>query len=136
MVDFTQPFASSGLVVVAPFKKLHSGLWPFLELFSPLLLAVIVVLFITIYVVVWILEHMINDGFRGSPTRQFITILWFSFSTLTFSHNKPSQISMQENTHLIWLFVVLILTSSYNASLTSTLIVQQLSSPIKSIDSS
>ncbi|KAL2933486.1 Glutamate receptor 3.1 [Bienertia sinuspersici] len=67
----------------------------------------------------------------------------FSFSTLTFSHSKPSQISMliffllmKENTHLIWLFVVLILTSSYTASLTSILTVQQLSSPIKGIDSS
>ncbi|KAL2893083.1 Glutamate receptor 3.2 [Bienertia sinuspersici] len=84
--------------------------------------AIIVVSFITVNVVVWILEHRINDGFRGSLTRQLITILWFSFSTLTFSH--------KENTHLIWLFVVLILTSSYTASLTSILTVQQLSSPI------
>ena len=36
---------------------------------------------------------------------------------------------------IIWLFVVLILTSSYTASLTSILTVQQLSSPIKGIDS-
>jgi ionotropic glutamate receptor len=36
---------------------------------------------------------------------------------------------------LIWLFVVLIITSSYTASLTSILTVQQLSSPIKGIES-
>lgn len=36
---------------------------------------------------------------------------------------------------LIWLFVVLIIQSSYTASLTSILTVQQLSSPIKGIDS-
>lgn len=36
---------------------------------------------------------------------------------------------------LIWLFVVLIINSSYTASLTSILTVQQLSSPIKGIDS-
>lgn len=35
---------------------------------------------------------------------------------------------------LIWLFVVLIITSSYTASLTSILTVQQLSSPIKGIE--
>jgi len=36
---------------------------------------------------------------------------------------------------LIWLFVVLIINSSYTASLTSILTVQQLSSPVKGIDS-
>ena len=36
---------------------------------------------------------------------------------------------------VIWLFVVLIIQSSYTASLTSFLTVQQLSSPIKGIDS-
>ncbi|KAK6237219.1 hypothetical protein QUC31_002688 [Theobroma cacao] len=35
----------------------------------------------------------------------------------------------------IWLFIVLILTSSYTASLTSILTVEQLSSPVKGIDS-
>lgn len=35
---------------------------------------------------------------------------------------------------IIWLFVVLIIQSSYTASLTSILTVQQLSSPIKGID--
>lgn len=35
---------------------------------------------------------------------------------------------------LIWLFVVLIITSSYTASLTSILTVEQLSSPIKGIE--
>lgn len=35
---------------------------------------------------------------------------------------------------LIWLFVVLIINSSYTASLTSILTVQQLTSPIKGID--
>lgn len=36
---------------------------------------------------------------------------------------------------LIWLFVVLIINSSYTASLTSILTVQQLSSPISGLDS-
>ena len=36
---------------------------------------------------------------------------------------------------IIWLFVVLIINSSYTASLTSILTVQQLSSPIKGMES-
>ncbi|KAH9626950.1 hypothetical protein KSS87_005719 [Heliosperma pusillum] len=135
IVDFTQPFASSGLVVVAPFKKSNTGPWAFLRPFSPLMWAVIVISFISIGVVVWILEHRTNDEFRGSPRRQFITILWFSFSTLTFSHKENTVSCLGRMIMIIWLFVVLILTSSYTASLTSILTVQQLSSPIKGIDS-
>ncbi|CAO2833706.1 unnamed protein product [Amaranthus hypochondriacus] len=135
IVDFTQPFVSSGLVVVAPFKKLNSGAWAFLRPFSALMWAVIVLSFITVGVVVWILEHRVNDEFRGSPTRQCITILWFSFSTLTFSHKENTHSCLGRMVVIIWLFVVLILTSSYTASLTSILTVQQLSSPIKGIDS-
>eukprot|EP00267_Zea_mays_P048353 XP_020400916.1 glutamate receptor 3.1 [Zea mays] len=51
-VDFTQPFIESGLS------------------------------FLVVGVVIWILEHRINDDFRGSPRQQIITIVWFSFSTL------------------------------------------------------
>ncbi|KAG5030486.1 hypothetical protein AAZV13_06G014200 [Glycine max] len=74
IVDFTQPYAASGLVVVAPFKKINSG---------------------------------------GENTMS----------------------SLGRLVMLIWLFVVLILTSSYTASLTSILTVQQLYSPISGIES-
>ncbi|KAL9225703.1 hypothetical protein vseg_001596 [Gypsophila vaccaria] len=132
--DFTQPFTSSGLVVVAPFKALSSGGWAFLRPFSLLLWAVIVISFISIGVVVWTLEHGANDEFRGSPMRQFITILWFSFSTLTFSHKENTVSCLGKMVVIVWLFVVLILTSSYTASLTSILTVEKLSSSIKGID--
>ncbi|KAL2926090.1 Glutamate receptor 3.2, partial [Bienertia sinuspersici] len=90
MVDFTQPFASSGLVVVAPLKSfiLDPGLF--------------------------LSQHRIDDEFRGSPTRQFITILWFSFSTLTFSHKENTISCLGRMVVIIWLFVVLILTSTSN----------------------
>ncbi|KAL8167836.1 hypothetical protein V2J09_009335 [Rumex salicifolius] len=134
IVDFTQPYASSGLVVVAPFKKQNSGEWAFLRPFTPIMWGVIVVAFVMIGVVVWILEHRLNDEFRGTPAQQLITILWFSFSTLTFSHRENTVNPFGRMVLLLWLFVVLILTSSYTASLTSILTVQQLSSYIKGID--
>lgn len=75
-MDFTQPHASSGLVVVAPFRKLHTGGWAFLRPFSPLSWGVIAVFFLLVGMVVWIMEHRINDEFRGPPKKQLITILW------------------------------------------------------------
>ena len=76
IVDFTQPYAASGLVVVAPFKKLNTGAWAFLRPFSPLMWTVTAAFFVVVGIVVWILEHRINDEFRGSPKRQLITIIW------------------------------------------------------------
>ncbi|KAJ7957996.1 Glutamate receptor [Quillaja saponaria] len=135
VVDFTQPYAASGLVIVAPFKKMNSGAWAFLRPFSPFMWIVTACFFLVIGVVVWILEHRINDEFRGPPKQQLITILWFSFSTLFFAHRENTLSTLGRLVLLIWLFVVLIINSSYTASLTSILTVQQLYSPIKGIDS-
>lgn len=133
-VDFTQPYIESGLVVVAPVKKLNSSAWAFLKPFSPLMWGITASFFLIVGAVVWILEHRINDDFRGPPKKQIVTMLWFSFSTLFFSHRENTVSSLGRMVLIIWLFVVLIINSSYTASLTSILTVQQLSSSIKGIE--
>lgn len=134
IVDFTQPYASSGLVVVTSFKKLDTGPWAFLEPFSPKLWSVTAAFFLFIGIVIWLLEHRINDEFRGPPKQQLITILWFSLSTLFFAHRENTKSTVGRAVLIIWLFVVLIINSSYIASLTTILTVQQLHSPIGGID--
>lgn len=134
IVDFTQPFVTSGLVVVTPFKKLNTGAWAFLRPFSPLLWGVTAAFFIVVGIVVWTLEHRINDEFRGPPKKQLITILWFSLSTLFFSHRQNTVSTLGRVVLILWLFVVLIINSSYTASLTSILTVQQMYSPIKGVE--
>ncbi|XP_023518022.1 glutamate receptor 3.6-like isoform X1 [Cucurbita pepo subsp. pepo] len=134
MADFTQPYIESGLVVIAPVKKLNSNAWAFLRPFTAKMWCITAVSFLVVGVVVWILEHRINDDFRGPPKRQVITILWFSFSTMFFSHRENTVSTLGRLVLLIWLFVVLIINSSYTASLTSILTVQQLSSSVKGIE--
>ncbi|KAK4261986.1 hypothetical protein QN277_027609 [Acacia crassicarpa] len=134
MVDFTQPFIGSGLVVVAPVRKSDSSAWAFLRPFSLEMWGVTAIFFLAVGAVVWILEHRFNDEFRGPPRKQFVTVLWFSFSTMFFSHRENTVSTLGRFVLLIWLFVVLIINSSYTASLTSILTVQQLSSPIKGIE--
>ncbi|KAF7129946.1 hypothetical protein RHSIM_Rhsim10G0193100 [Rhododendron simsii] len=75
MVDFTQPFIESGLVVVAPVKKLNSDAWAFLRPFSGSMWMVTGGFFLLVGIVVWILEHRLNDDFRGPPRKQVVTIL-------------------------------------------------------------
>uniref|UniRef100_A0A2N9I0V1 Ionotropic glutamate receptor C-terminal domain-containing protein n=1 Tax=Fagus sylvatica TaxID=28930 RepID=A0A2N9I0V1_FAGSY len=79
IVDFTQPYVESGLVVVAKVRR-------------------------------------------------------FSLSTLFFAHKENTISTLGRVVLIIWLFVVLIINSSYTASLTSILTVQQLSSSIKGIE--
>ncbi|KAL0306934.1 UNVERIFIED_CONTAM: Glutamate receptor 3.4 [Sesamum radiatum] len=115
IVDFTQPYMESGLVVVAPVRHIKSSAWAFLKPFTWQMWGVTGVFFLFVGAVVWILEHRMNTEFRGPPRQQLVTVFWFSFSTMFFSH-------------------MLIINSSYTASLTSILTVQQLSSRIKGID--
>ncbi|KAL3651509.1 hypothetical protein CASFOL_004511 [Castilleja foliolosa] len=135
IIDFTQPYIESGLVVVAPTRKLNSSPWAFMRPFTPLMWVVTGILFLVIGVVIWILEHRINDEFRGPPKKQLITILWFGFSTMFFAHRENTMSTLGRMVLILWLFVVLIITSSYTASLTSILTVQQLAPSIKGIES-
>ncbi|XP_050935116.1 glutamate receptor 3.4-like [Cucumis melo] len=135
IVDFTQPFMESGLVVVTVVKEEKSSPWAFLRPFTIQMWAVTAIFFIFVGAVVWILEHRTNEEFRGPPRQQLITIFWFSFSTMFFSHKENTVSTLGRLVLIIWLFVVLIINSSYTASLTSILTVQQLTSNIKGIDS-
>ncbi|KAL5557360.1 hypothetical protein UlMin_039596 [Ulmus minor] len=135
IVDFTQPYIESGLVVVAPVRKLNSSAWAFLRPFTPMMWSVTGFFFLIVRVVVWILDHRTNEDFRGPPRKQLVTIMCFSFSTLFFSHKKRTGSNLARFVLIIWLFVVLVLNSSYIASLTSILTVEQLSSPVKGIES-
>ena len=73
MVDFTQPYIESGLVVVASVNA-----WAFLTPFTPMMWTVTTIFFLQVGAVVWILEHRLNDDFRGPPKKQVATILWQS----------------------------------------------------------
>nr|CAB3454468.1 unnamed protein product [Digitaria exilis] len=60
--------------------------------------------------------------------------VWFSFSTMFFAHRENTVSALGRFVLPIWLFVVLIINSSYTASLTSLLTVQELTSGIQGLD--
>ncbi|KAF3674783.1 Glutamate receptor 3.7 [Capsicum annuum] len=134
-VDFTQPYVSTGLVIVAPVDNSESSAWVFLKPFTWEMWGVTALSFLIIAVVIWILEHRVNDDFRGPPKRQITTMFLFSFSTLFKTNQENTVSTLGRMVMVAWLFLLLVITSSYTASLTSILTVQQLSSPITGIDS-
>lgn len=87
IVDFTQPFVDSGLVILSSVKTNKSNAWAFLKPFTLEMWAVTVAFFLFIGAVIWILEHRFNPEFRGRPRKQIVTIFWFSFSTMFFAHS-------------------------------------------------
>ncbi|KAF3543891.1 hypothetical protein DY000_02001711 [Brassica cretica] len=134
LVDFSQPYASTGLVVVIPTND-DNPTWIFLRPFTIRLWCVVLASFLIIAVVIWILEHRINEDFRGPPRKQLITMILFSFSTL-FKRNQEDTISnLARLVMIVWLFLLMVLTASYTANLTSILTVLQLPSAITGIDS-
>nr|XP_048326895.1 glutamate receptor 2.8-like isoform X2 [Ziziphus jujuba var. spinosa] len=126
-VDFTMPYSESGVsMVVKVNDKKNNNIWIFLKpLKWDLWLSSGLALFFTGFVV-WLLEHRTNREFRGRPDQQLSTILWFSFSTLVFAHREKVENNWSRFVLIIWVFVVLILTQSYTASLATMLTVQRL----------
>ncbi|XP_076928102.1 glutamate receptor 3.4-like [Bidens hawaiensis] len=135
IVDFTQPYMESGLVIVVAVNKVKPKPWAFLQPFTIEMWLVTGGFFLLVGCVVWILEHRLNHEFRGPPSQQVMTIFWFSFSTMFFSHRENTVSTLGRLVLILWLFIVLIINSSYTASLTSILTVQQLTSRIEGIDS-
>ena len=76
MVDFTQPYVESGLVVVASVKELNSNAWAFFRPFTPMMWLVTTITFLVVGAVVWFLERRNNEEFQGTPKKQFSTVLW------------------------------------------------------------
>lgn len=118
--------------MVVPVRQIHSNAWAFLRPFTVEMWCTTAAFFLIIGVVVWVLEHRSNQDFRGHPKRQVSNVLWFAFSTMFFSHGDTVS-TLGRAVLIIWLFVVLIINSSYTASLSAILTAQQLSPSIQGI---
>lgn len=89
-VDFTLPYMESGRVsMIVPITDVESKkAWVFLKPLTWDLWVTSLVFFVFIGFVVWVLEHRINQDFRGSPSHQISTSFWFSFSTMVFAQSN------------------------------------------------
>ncbi|KAM4130329.1 hypothetical protein ACJW30_01G092700 [Castanea mollissima] len=134
-IDFTLPYTESGVAMVVPIKENdRKNAWVFLKPLTWDLWITSGVFFVFIGFVVWALEHRINEEFRGPPSHEIGTSLWYSFSTMVFAQKANLLSNLARIVVIIWDFVVLILTQSYTASLTSLLTIQQLQPTITDVN--
>ncbi|KAG6501051.1 glutamate receptor 2.7-like isoform X1 [Zingiber officinale] len=126
-VEFTMPFTESGVSMIVPIRGSNDkNIWIFLLPLTTELWLGSLCFFIFTGFVVWAIEHRGNTEFAGDLPNQLGTTFYFAFSTLVFSHKENLTSNLTRFAVIIWFFVVLILSSSYTASLTSMLTVQQL----------
>ena len=88
-VEFTVPYAESGLVIVQVSSEEPQKAWMFLKPFTMEMWVVTGALLIYTMFIVWVLEYQSNNpAFRGPWKNQLGTSLWFTFSSLFFAHSK------------------------------------------------
>ncbi|KAL7594815.1 hypothetical protein Lser_V15G30828 [Lactuca serriola] len=133
-VDFTLAYSESGVSMLVP-AKVDDGknIWIFMRPLETKLWITIGALFMYTGVVVWVIEHRVNKEFRGPPHQQIGLVFWFSFSTLFFAQKEKMVCNLSRFVVMVWLFVVLVLTSSYTASFASMLTVQKLQPTVTNI---
>lgn len=96
-VEFTQPYAASGLSLVVPIKPQESA-WMFMKPFTWDMWGVMGAILIYTMFIIWFLEHSTNPEFSGPLKNQIGTALWFTFSSLFYAHSKCVQIVQNRNT--------------------------------------
>uniref|UniRef100_A0A5B7A9D3 Putative glutamate receptor 3.3-like n=1 Tax=Davidia involucrata TaxID=16924 RepID=A0A5B7A9D3_DAVIN len=85
--------------------------------------------------VIWCIEQKDNEYFGGTWFNQIGTTIWITFTTLFSTlpgdrvHSNLSRMVM-----VVWLFVALVITSSYTASLTSMLTIQRLNPTVIDVE--
>ncbi|KAI7750409.1 hypothetical protein M8C21_013426, partial [Ambrosia artemisiifolia] len=132
---FTQPYTESGLEMIVPARsRISNQSWLFLKPFTLQLWWITAI--ITIYngFVIWLIERNHNEDLQGNIITQIGIIIWFAFSTLFTLRGDKMHSNLSRMAVVVWLFVVLIITESYNASLASMLTAQRLEPTITSVE--
>ncbi|PIA28569.1 hypothetical protein AQUCO_06800018v1 [Aquilegia coerulea] len=135
IVDFTLPYTEGGVAMMVLNKRNDKkSAWIFLQPLKMDLWLTTGAFFILTGFVIWVLEHRINKAFRGPPSQHVGMIFWFPLSTLVFAHRERIVSNLARLVVIIWIFVVLILNSSYTASLSSILTVERLQPTVTTIE--
>ncbi|XP_074355792.1 glutamate receptor 2.8-like [Apium graveolens] len=133
--EFTHTYSNSALVMLVPVQsKMPHKAWLFLKPFTKAMW--LFILAITIYngFVIWLIERKHSPRLRGSATEQTGILIWLSFTTLFSLNGGKLHSNLSRMAIVVWLFVALIITQSYTASLSSMLTVKQLEPTVSDIE--
>ncbi|WVZ07232.1 hypothetical protein V8G54_020578 [Vigna mungo] len=122
LVDFSQPYVESGIDMVVTEQSAKSKeTWLFLEVFTKETWLMMAALHILVGLVIWLIERQVN-----AELREFGSMLWFLVTVIFFAQREQIRSPLTRIVLAPWLFVILIATSTFTASLTSMMTVSQL----------
>ncbi|PWA35751.1 ionotropic glutamate receptor, metazoa, Periplasmic binding protein-like I [Artemisia annua] len=133
--EFTQPYTESGLEMIVPIRsRVSNQPWLFLKPFTAKMWWLIAA--ITIYngFIIWFIEKSHCKHLRGSFITQVGVVFWLAFTTLFTLRGDKLHSNLSRIAVVVWLFVALIITQSYTASLSSMLTAQRLEPTITSVE--
>ncbi|KAL6206663.1 hypothetical protein ACLB2K_023910 [Fragaria x ananassa] len=133
-VEFTQPYLESGLAMIVPDISDEEETWMFMKPFTWQMWVVTGAVLIYTTFIVWFLEVPSSPDLKGSLKSQIAFATWFTFSSLFFAHREKVYSNLTRIVFIVWLFVVLILSSSYTANLSSMLTIRRLSPNVTDIE--
>ncbi|XXG58333.1 hypothetical protein AAC387_Pa04g0666 [Persea americana] len=120
--DFTMPYMTSGLSMIVPNAASHAfSLWWFLEPFTWGLWLLIIALFLSGGLLVWIFEHESNIECKGTFREQVGLILSFCFSIFVFERWEMPRSKSSRMVVIVGILVMLVLGVSYSAKLQARL---------------
>ncbi|KAH7567428.1 hypothetical protein JRO89_XS07G0071800 [Xanthoceras sorbifolium] len=128
--EFSQAYVESGLLMIVPVKPNKSKeIWLFMNVFTTEMWLLMVGMHLFIGFIIWLLEREDNHDLKG-----FGSMLWFSVTVIFFAQREPLRNNLSRLVLAPWLFVILIVSASYTASLTSILTVSRLQPSIQDIE--
>ncbi|KHN12787.1 Glutamate receptor 2.7 [Glycine soja] len=127
--EFSHPYVESGIAMVVKVKADRSKeTWMFMDAFTKEMWMLMAVMHLFIAFVIWFIE-----GENNSELKSLRAILWFSVTTLFFVHREPVKSNLARAVLAPWLFAILIVTSSFTASLSSMMTVSHLEPSVPDI---
>ncbi len=136
-IDFTHAFYTTGLGIAVAGKEQNPWITVarrFISLAFLKVAATLTIVLLGVGMLVWWFEHKKNTRqFNGSAARGIGSGFWWSAVTMTtVGYGDKAPVTLAGRVlGLIWMFVGIIMISSFTATITSTLTVSQLGSVIK-----
>ena len=139
VVDFSHPFYKSGLAIAVSNRHSSGLLDIFRALTSPAFLTTVGTLFALLFltgVIMWFVERKRNwDQFERDPAAGIGDGFWWAAVTMTtVGYGDKAPITfLGRAIAVVWMFAALILTAVFTAQLASSLTVNQISGPVRSV---
>ncbi|XP_038885765.1 glutamate receptor 2.1-like [Benincasa hispida] len=128
-VDFTEPYLVSGLLMIVKEEtKNWKEIWVFMKTFTTTMWIILPVSHLFIISVVWLVKE------ESEELSGFGEMLWFAITVIFYAQRKEVKGFLARLVLGTWLFVILVVTSSFTASLTSMMTVSRFAPSVVDIE--